>query len=576
MKEKILTAALAACMLTGLTACGTGTAAFSGLSSSQTGSTGENTGAGDADSQAAADGQTDADSQSSADSQADADSQVDADSQAGTDSSDYFTDRDLEQGYDDSEAVHIRLSDDGSSTDSESGISIDSNVITITEEGVYVFSGSLPGGQIRVEAGDDDKVEIVLDSVTISSSSGSCIYAANADKVFVTAASGSENILKTTGTFEAEGDVNIDGVIFSRDDLVIKGEGSLSIQSTDNGIVSKDDLKITGGTVTIDADGKGLEANNSIRIAGGTITIDSEDDSIHADSSDDEAGYYYQSGGMLVLTSGDDGIHADGETIIAGGAIDITQCYEGLEGADVTISGGTISIVSDDDGINAAGGSDTDEKDSGQWGQDYFSSSGDNDLTISGGEITIDANGDGIDSNGDLTISGGTIYCSGQAANGNGALDYGEGREAVITGGTLIATGYSGMAETFSDSSTQCIAIIGLSAATSETLTVTNENGDILAQWQPPKDYNCVYVSAPDMKTGTSVTLSAGDETETISLDAVVTTSGVSGGFGGAGGGMNRGGFGGARGGMNRGDADSAGGGMNRGDADSADSTTDQ
>jgi len=65
-----------------------------------------------------------------------------------------------------------------------------------------------------------------------------------ADKVFVTTTD-SANTLKVTGTFTADGTTNTDAVIFSKSDLTLNGTGTLNISSTDNGITSKDDLKVT-------------------------------------------------------------------------------------------------------------------------------------------------------------------------------------------------------------------------------------------------------------------------------------------------------------------------------------------
>ena len=92
---------------------------------------------------------------------------------------------------------------------------------------------------IIVNAGDEDKVQIVLDGVSITNESTPCIYVKSADKVFVTTTD-SENTLTVTGSFTADGDTNTDAVIFSKDDLVLNGVGTLTISSTDNGIAGKD------------------------------------------------------------------------------------------------------------------------------------------------------------------------------------------------------------------------------------------------------------------------------------------------------------------------------------------------
>ena len=424
--------------------------------------------------------------------------------------SDYFTDRDLSGDYDDASATHISLSDSGS-TVSGQGATVNGSTITISAEGTYVFSGSLSKGQIKVEAEDTAKVQIVLNGVTISNSGSAAIYVKTGDKVFVTTAEGSKNSLTSTGSFSADGDINVDGCIFSKQDLVINGKGSLDVKSSANGIVSKDDLKLTGSNVTISAQEKGLEANDSIRIADGTYDITAGDDSVHVDSSDTEAGFFYMSGGTLSLSSGDDGIHADGKLNVAGGKILVNKSNEGLEGSQIVIDGGDIDVTSQDDGLNAAG-------DSG--------SASDYSITINGGKLNVNASGDGIDSNGDLYINGGETYVSGATNNGDSALDYGERCKAVITGGTVVATGYSGMAEAFDSSSSQGMILYGLTSTSAETVTVTDESGNVLASYTPPKNYNAVYVSAPGMTSGNSYTIATGSDKQTIRLDTTVTTSG--------------------------------------------------
>ena len=263
--------------------------------------------------------------------------------------------------------------------------------------------------------------QIVLDGVTITNTDSPCIYVKSADKVFVTTVSGSDNTLAVTGEFTADGDTNTDGVIFAKDDLVLNGTGSLTVTSSDNGIVSKDDLKITGGTIDITAENKGLDANESIRIADGTITIDAADDGLHAeDDDDDTVGFIYIAGGNLKISCGDDGIHATTTLVIDGGTLDITAA-EGLEATDITINDGDITINATDDGINA-----------GQKSDAYTVQ-----ITINGGDITINMSGfdtDAVDSNGNITVNGGTFNITGQSA-----FDY-DGK-AAYNGGTIIVNG---------------------------------------------------------------------------------------------------------------------------------------
>lgn len=95
----------------------------------------------------------------------------------------------------------------------------DGENITITSGGTYVFTGTASGVTITVEAGDEDKVQLVLDGVSISNKDFPCIYVKNADKVFVTT-TGTENSLFVTGTFTDDGTTNTDAVILDRKSVV--------------------------------------------------------------------------------------------------------------------------------------------------------------------------------------------------------------------------------------------------------------------------------------------------------------------------------------------------------------------
>ena len=168
------------------------------------------------------------------------------------DTTDLFTERDLEQTADLTDATYYTVSD--------------GQTISIITEGVYVISGTASNAQITVEAGDEDKVQLVLDGVSITNDSTPAIYVKNADKVFVTTTEGSSNSLSVSGTFTADGDTNTDGVIFSKDDLVLNGLGTLNISSSDNAVVSKDDLKVTGGTYEISCSGTAFEATIPLQL----------------------------------------------------------------------------------------------------------------------------------------------------------------------------------------------------------------------------------------------------------------------------------------------------------------------
>lgn len=334
---------------------------------------------------------------------------TDASASSGTvlDTSKMFTDRDLEQTANLTGATYRTVSDN--------------ETITIKAEGVYVISGEAANAQILVAAGDEDKVQIVLDGVTMTNDSTPCIYVKSADKVFVTTASGSENTLSVTSAFTEDGTTNTDAVIFSKDDLVLNGTGTLSISSTAKGISSKDDLKVTGGTITISCAADGLEANDSIRIADGTVSITTSKDGLHAENDEDNTtGYIYIGGGTLTVSAGDDAVHATTIVQIDAGTLDLTGA-ECIEGTYIRINDGTVSIAASDDGINA--------------GQKSNISTPT--FEINGGSITIvmgSGDTDGIDSNGNLYLNGGTIDITAQSP-----FDYdGTGQ---LNGATVIVNG---------------------------------------------------------------------------------------------------------------------------------------
>ena len=240
------------------------------------------------------------------------------------DSSDMFTNRDKEIGYDEESAIAINLSDGVSTADSDSVV-IDGDTITITEEGTYILSGSLTNGQIVVEA-ENAKVQLVLDNADISCETSAAIYVKAADKVFITTTDGSTNTVCTSGEFEAIDDNNIDAAIFSKSDLTLNGAGSLEVTCPNgHGILSKDDLVITSGEYVVDAGKHALSGKDSVRIAGGTFELAAGRDGVHSENTDEEEkGFVYIENGSFTITSDGDGIDASYVVEIVDGSFDIT------------------------------------------------------------------------------------------------------------------------------------------------------------------------------------------------------------------------------------------------------------
>ena len=313
--------------------------------------------------------------------------------------------------------------------------------------------------------------------------------------------------------------------------IILEG-GTLTIIAKEDGIQAETSLAISGGAMTIatgggstsgsstrtsgnqgmgaiaaasstSASAKGLKAGVAVTITGGTITIDASDDAIHSD------GRILISGGTLLLASGDDGVHADSALEIAGGDIRITNSYEGLESAAITINGGNIHIVARDDGINAAGGSGTSQP-AGRQGQNALAVSGSNTLHVTSGYLVIEAGGDGIDVNGPMYMTGGTVIVHGPTSNNNGALDY--LGTFTMTGGYLVAAGSSGMAQAPGTTSTQYSVKITLPALqpAGTMIHIAGEDGTGILAFVPAKAYQSVVVSTPGLKMGETYTVYIG------------------------------------------------------------------
>ena len=330
-----------------------------------------------------------------------------ATTQSALDTTNMFTSRDQEQVADTSGATEITLAD--------------GQDVEITEEGVYVISGTASNATITVNADDAAKVQLVLNGASITNDDAPAVYVASADKVFVTTAEGTTNTMSVTGTFATSEEANIDGVIFAKDDLVLNGQGTLVVTSSANGIVGKDDVKVTGGTYEITAEGHGIQGKDSVAIADGTFAIKAGTDGIHAKNDDDATlGSVYIAGGTFDIEAGSDGIEGTAIAQIDGGTFTINAA-EGIEGTYVQLNDGTVNISATDDGINAT----------------TKSTAYDVVLAINGGNVTVNMGSgdtDALDANGSLFINGGTVDITAQSP-----FDYdGTGQ---LNGGTVTVNG---------------------------------------------------------------------------------------------------------------------------------------
>ena len=327
------------------------------------------------------------------------------------DTSSLFSDRDLEGTYDESAAIAIQLGGDSAVCDSDA-VTIEGGQITIGAEGVYLLSGTLADGQIVVNAGETDKVQLVLAGADITSSTSAAIYALEADKVFVTLAEGTENTLTNGGEYVAIDDNNIDAVIFAKTDLTLNGSGSLTVNAqAGHGVVSKDELTITGGNYTITAASHGLSGKDSIAIAGGTFVITAGKDGIHAENADDlSLGTLYITDGSYTITAQGDAVSAQGALQIDGGTFDL-YTGEGSASVDMTSSDAG-QMGGGPRGSAAAVPTETAAAETEEDAVSQKGIKGESTYTINGGIFTIDSADDCLHAGGMMTLAAGEFTLS--------------------------------------------------------------------------------------------------------------------------------------------------------------------
>jgi hypothetical protein len=524
-------------------------------------------------------------------------------------------------------------------------INVNTGSAEITKSGIYEITGTLNDGSLVVNVdkkADSGIVYLVLNNANLSSIASAPINIKDAKKVVILLEKGTTNTINQGSKVVVDADNEPSAAVFSKASLTITGSGTLQVVSDYNdGISSKDTLKITDGTIVVNAkadgivgkdvlavkkgnititagkdgvrstndtdagkgniliadgsisitsnndameafgtlqidggtlnlttgggyeknttvhsdkgpggmDGgkrgfkggnpndasnptgnnsggtsnttaqtaqvnseteskKALKADGNILINNGTLTVSAYDDSVHA-----KGGIEFN-GGTLTLESGDDGIHSDTHVTVNNGTISILHSYEGVEGKILTFNNGKIALTSTDDAFNVNDASGL--------------------LAINGGEIHLNSGGDGTDSNGAITMTGGVVYVDGPTANNNGAIDYDQSFK--ISGGTIIAAGSSGMAQSPDSTSNQpsILMYYGTTQIAGTSFTLKDSKNNSIVTYTPSKEYASVAISSPDLKKGESYTLYSGStkvvsftlsETVTYLNESGVTTN---------------------------------------------------
>lgn len=304
-----------------------------------------------------------------------------------------FSNRDTSGEYDESEAAAVALNGDSAKT-SAKGVSLENGVLKISNGGVYILSGNFDG-QILIDAKDTEKIQLVLGGAKINADKKAAIYVKSADKLFITTVKDTENKISCTGEISADGETNVDGAVFSKCDVSVNGNGSLEvICENGHGIVSKDDLTVGGGKLSVNSSNHGLNGKDSVRIAGGEISIDCGKDGIHSENTEDSTkGFVYIENGSFAVSSVGDGISASAIVQISGGDFTIKTSGTGetsakgiKAGTSVILTGGSFKITATDDGIHSS-----------------------MNTVIDGAEAVINSGDDGIHSDNNVSVNSGKL-----------------------------------------------------------------------------------------------------------------------------------------------------------------------
>ena len=282
---------------------------------------------------------------------------------------------------------------------------------TITCPGAYYVTGEASDFQVVVNTPAADKegnTGIYLYNAKIKSSN-SPILVKNADKAVIHLVKGTTNVLEDGNGNHAF--TNVGGkqdtskaVIYSKDDMNIKGAGKLTVTAKFmNGIQSTNDLKIKNGDITVTAPENGIKGKGSLHISGGILNITAQKgdglESNECVENNDGSfkdtvatkGIVKITGGNITIKAGDDGIDAANYILVNDSTeeakIKVTATSKGLVAEKfIYVDGGTLDVTSDNDALHT------------HW-----------QIYMNGGNVTVNAKDDGVHADSALYLKGSTV-----------------------------------------------------------------------------------------------------------------------------------------------------------------------
>ena len=415
------------------------------------------------------------------------------------------------------------------------GISVSDNIITISKGGDFEVTGTLDDGQIVIDT--EEKVKLRLSGMSLTNKNGSAVYVKNADKAYITLTDNTENTL-TDGENYTSGDENEKGCITSRDNLEIKGSGSLSVNGNYNhGIFSSNSIEIGNGNITVNAKNDGIHANDTLAISGGTVNVTAEGDGIQAeeilDISDGEVNVT-TTGEVKASTSNDFGGRGEMKDLSQMTDDEIqsmreqmnnnqfTQTEESDDSEDTSskgikadwmldISGGEVTVNSTDHAIHCASDINITGGTLNLSSESKKGISGHGDVTIDDGDITITKSTEGIESKKILTINGGNIDITasddgfnsgGTGANQNGGFGGGTNMQFGQQGDR----GQIGRPNSNGQGGNQMTPPEMPSDQNGNQMTPpempSNQNGNQMTPSEMPSDQNGGQMTPPEMSNG--------------------------------------------------------------------------
>lgn len=331
-------------------------------------------------------------------------------SNPGNESGDDENDNDDSRTLDGSQIL-LKLAGTSATVENNNGcVEVTDKVATITCPGAYYVTGESSDFQVVVNTpGTDNEgnTGIYLHNATIKSSN-SPILVKNADKTVIHLVKGTTNVVEDGNGNHLFTKVNgaqdtSKAAIYSRDDLNIKGAGSLTVKGKfKNGIQCSNDLKIKNGNITVEAEENAIKGKGSLQISGGVLNVTAKKgDGLESDECEEAGGACKDtvagkgiveiSGGNITIKAGDDGIQAANYILVNDSAeastIKVTSTGKGMVATKfIYVNGGDINVTADDDAMHT------------KWR-----------VYVNAGNVTVSSKDDGIHADSALYLKGSTI-----------------------------------------------------------------------------------------------------------------------------------------------------------------------